>query len=95
MEGGAIFLWYLVDDRISRGFVMEQYRISVIVEKDTDGYMALCPELQGCYAQGETYEEVMANLRDAVELHIQDRLSVGEKIETFEMISLTSMEVTV
>jgi predicted RNase H-like HicB family nuclease len=77
------------------GDTMEHYRLTVIVEKDTEGYIALCPELQGCYAQGETYEEVMANLRDVVELHIQDRISIGEKIETFEMISLTSLEVTV
>lgn len=74
---------------------MEQYRLSVIVEKDSDGFIALCPELQGCYAQGETYEEVIENLKDVIQLHVKDRISMGEKIETLEMISLTSLEVTV
>jgi hypothetical protein len=34
---------------------MTNYRFSVIVEKDQDGYFASCPEFQGCYTQGETY----------------------------------------
>jgi predicted RNase H-like HicB family nuclease len=37
----------------------------------------------------------MENLRDVVQLHIKDRISMGERIEPFEMISLTSVEVTV
>lgn len=74
---------------------MPQYKVSVVIEKDKDGYVAFCPELQGCYTQGSTYEEVIENIRDAIHLHIEDRISVGEGIETFEMISLTSLEVSV
>ncbi len=29
-------------------------RFSVVIEKDRDGYFAFSPELQGCYAQGDT-----------------------------------------
>ncbi len=39
---------------------MGVYRFSVVVEKDVDGYFAFCPELQGCYAQGDTYEMEVA-----------------------------------
>ncbi len=74
---------------------MKQYKLSVVVEKDKDGYIAFCPELDGCYTQGNTYEELMVNMRDAIQLHIEDRISAGEEIETYEMISLTSLEVTV
>ena len=74
---------------------MTRYRLSVIVEKDKDGYVAFCPELDGCYSQGETYEELMENIRDAIHLHIEDRLLSGDDIETYESISLTSLEVTV
>ena len=74
---------------------MKQYRLSVVVEKDADGYIAFCPELDGCYTQGDTYEEVMDNIRDAIQLHIQDRLAMGEEIETYDLVSLTSLEVTV
>ena len=54
--------------------------MSVIVEKDQDGYFVFCPELQGCYTQGDTYEEAMENIKDAIRLHIEDRLESGEDI---------------
>jgi len=55
---------------------MQNFRFSVVIEKDEDGYTAFCPELQGCYAQGETYEEVLGNIRDAIRLHLDDRIRV-------------------
>jgi predicted RNase H-like HicB family nuclease len=71
------------------------YHISVIVEKDKDGYFAFSPDLQGCYTQGESYEEVIENIRDAIRLHIEDRLADGEQIALPETVSLTSLEVAV
>ncbi len=58
---------------------MPVYRISVVIEKDEDGYFAYSPELQGCYTQGGTYEEVLENIKDAIKLHIIDRLEEREK----------------
>lgn len=74
---------------------MGTYRISVVVEKDKDGYYAFCPDLQGCYTQGDTFEEVIENIRDAVRLHIEDRIEAGEHIALPESVSLTSLEVAV
>jgi predicted RNase H-like HicB family nuclease len=74
---------------------MRNYRFSVVVEKDKDGYYAFVPELQGCYSQGNTYEETMDNIGDAIRLHIEDRLQAGESIDSPESISLTSLEVAV
>ncbi len=74
---------------------MNKYRFSVIVEKDEDGYFASCHELQGCYTQGETYEEVIANIKDAIFLHIEDRIETGEEIPQAEAVSLTLMDVAV
>jgi len=74
---------------------MSGYRFSVIIEKDKDGYFAICPELQGCYTQGDTYEEVMENIKDAIRLHIQDRIESGDEIPQPESVSLTSLEVAV
>lgn len=61
------------------------YKISVVVEKDKDGYYAYCPELQGCYSQGSTYEEAIENVRDAIKLHIKDRLENNEEVPHTEM----------
>jgi predicted RNase H-like HicB family nuclease len=74
---------------------MSGYRFSVVIEKDSEGYYAFCPELQGCYTQGTTYEEVLQNAKDAIRLHIEDRLESGEDIPQAESISLTSLEVAV
>ncbi|MBI5410471.1 MAG: type II toxin-antitoxin system HicB family antitoxin [Nitrospirae bacterium] len=74
---------------------MKAYRFSAVVEKDQDGYFAFCPEIQGCYTQGTTYEEALQNLKDAVRLHVEDRIQTGEEIPQPESISLTSLEVAV
>lgn len=74
---------------------MSTYKFSVIVEKDSDGYFALCPELHGCYTQGDTYEEALENIKYAIRLHIEDRIESGENIPQFESVSLTMMEVAV
>jgi predicted RNase H-like HicB family nuclease len=83
-----------VDAVIGR-YLMSIYRFSVIIEKDKDGYFALCPELQGCYTQGDTYEEVLENIKDAIHLHVEDRIAGGEEIPQSESVSLTSLEVAV
>ena len=74
---------------------MQVYRFAIVVEKDEEGYFAYSPELQGCYTQGDTFEEVMANIRDAIKLHVEDRLANNEPITTSEMVSLSSIEVVV
>jgi len=72
---------------------MSIYKFSVVIERDIDGYFALCPELQGCYTQGDTYEEVLGNIKDAIRLHIEDRIENSEEIPQAESVSLTMMEV--
>ena len=74
---------------------MSTYRFSIVIEKNEDGYFASCPELQGCYTQGDTYEEVMENIEDAIRLHVEDRLEDGEEIPRAESVVLTSMEVAI
>ncbi len=71
------------------------YRFSVVIEKDEDGYYAFSPELQGCYSQGDSYEETMENIRDAIQLHVEDRLESGEEVPQTESICLTTLDVVV
>lgn len=60
---------------------MKRYRYTVIIEKDEDGvYVASCPALQGCHTQGDTYEEALDNLKDAINLNIAARRDLGEPI---------------
>lgn len=66
---------FLVEDDF-----MKTYRFSVVIEKDVEGFFAFCPELQGCYTQGSTYEEVLENIKDAIKLHLDDRIESGEEL---------------
>ena len=60
---------------------MPDYKFTVVVEQDEDGlYIASVPLLQGCYTQGETYEEALESIKDAIKLHIEARQALGEPI---------------
>lgn len=74
--------------------MVNKFLLPVVVEIDSDGYFAYCPSLQGCYTQGDTYEEALANIEDAIRLHIEDRLENGEPIPTSSRVSLTTLEIT-
>ena len=74
---------------------MQRLTLPVILESDRDGYFVSCPALQGCYSQGETYEEAMANIKDAMRLHLEDRLANGEEFPEAVSVSLASVEVSV
>lgn len=51
---------------------------SAVIERDKKGYVAECRELQGCYAQGKTYEEAIKSIKEVIEMHIDDRLEHGD-----------------
>ena len=74
---------------------MKQYHFSIVIEQDENGYFVFCPELQGCYSQGNTYEEAVENIKDAIKLHLEDRLAAHEKLTEAKSISLSTVEVAV
>jgi len=44
----------------------------VIIEADeTGGYVVSCPSLPGCHSQGDTIDEALNNIREAIELYIE------------------------
>jgi predicted RNase H-like HicB family nuclease len=54
---------------------------TVILEQEPDGeYIALVPALPGCVTQGATRHEAIANIREAVELYIEDCLAAGDPV---------------
>lgn len=69
--------------------------LPIIIEADSDGYFVSCPPLQGCYSQGATYEEAVENIKDAIRLHVEDRLANGEGVPEKISVSLSTVEVAV
>ena len=72
------------------------YQFPVIIEKDEDGYfVADCPDLIGCHAQGETLEKAITNIREVIELHLEILKQDSQEIPNLKPVSLTSLEITV
>ncbi|MFH1649868.1 MAG: type II toxin-antitoxin system HicB family antitoxin [Candidatus Woesearchaeota archaeon] len=45
---------------------------SVVIEQDEDGmYIGRAPQLKGCLSQGKTVEELMNNMKEAIELCLE------------------------
>ncbi|MCP1715114.1 putative RNase H-like HicB family nuclease [Methanocalculus alkaliphilus] len=51
----------------------------VVIEKDADGYYAHIPAVQGCYAQGDTYEEVLTNIHEVLHLILEEMVASGQQ----------------
>jgi predicted RNase H-like HicB family nuclease len=49
---------------------MKRLQLTGLLEREGDGYVSLCPELDVA-SQGSTVEEALANLREAVELFLE------------------------
>jgi predicted RNase H-like HicB family nuclease len=55
------------------------YEFTVVLERDEDGaYIAIVPALQGCHSVGETEEEALDLVKDAIRLHIEARRALDE-----------------
>jgi predicted RNase H-like HicB family nuclease len=55
-----------------------QYVFTVVIERDEDGaYIATVPALQGCHTAGDTEEEALELIKDAIRLHIEARAEIG------------------
>jgi len=60
---------------------MKVYDFKVILEPDeSGGYVVSCPSLRGCHSQGETVEEALRNIKEAIELCLEDLNERGEAI---------------
>jgi predicted RNase H-like HicB family nuclease len=46
-------------------------KASVVIEKDEHGFYAWCPELKGCQSQGDTLEDAVAKIKEAIELYLK------------------------
>lgn len=63
---------------------MAKREFYVIVERDEDGFfVGEVPQLRGCYAQGRTLDELMTNIREAIELCLEDDPAGGEDLTEF------------
>ncbi|MBK7917382.1 MAG: type II toxin-antitoxin system HicB family antitoxin [Chloroflexi bacterium] len=57
---------------------MKQQDFYVIIERDEDGmYIGEVPQLQACYSQGETIDQLMVNMREVIALCLEEMTDVS------------------
>ena len=64
-------------------------KLSVVLEPSDDGgFTAVVPSLPGCISEGNTREDAVANIREAIELYLEpvdDDSEFSEKAERIEV----------
>ena len=64
-----------------------QFRV-ILEPSEEGGFTALVPALPGCLSEGDTREEALRNIREAIELYmepIEDDMSFAENAEVLEL----------
>ena len=51
---------------------------NAIFQKETEGYSVWVPSLPGCASQGESFEEALENIKEAIALYLEDERDVEE-----------------
>ena len=58
-------------------------KYTIIIEKGSEsGYVAYAPALKGCVSQGKTKEEVLKNIKEAMEAYVEALLEDGLPVPT-------------
>ncbi len=65
-------------------------KVKVVLEpQEEGGYTVYVPSLPGCISQGETYEETLENIKEAIELYLEldeDELLQHPQLKVVEVV---------
>ena len=70
-------------------------KVNIVIEKDKSGYFAFCPELKGCHTQGDNFDEVLENIKEAIQLYLETLSEEERQYCLSKEIVTTSLEVNV
>ena len=74
---------------------MNDMQYKVVLQREPDGgYVASVPALPGCVSQGDTREEALGNIREAVEAYLEDCRESGEAAPDGSGIEVVEVEVS-
>jgi predicted RNase H-like HicB family nuclease len=68
-------------------------KYTVILERQADGgYVVSVPVLPGCVSQGDTREEALANIHEAIDLYVEDCLLAGDPIQQEDSLEYVELK---
>jgi predicted RNase H-like HicB family nuclease len=74
--------------------ITQDFKVFLEPDVEYGGYVVVCPSIPGCYSQGKTVSEALANIREAIELCLEDMESRGEEIPDSSEVLVGSVVVT-
>jgi len=80
--------------RYDSTMVTRDYKVFLEPDQGYGGYVVTCPSIPGCYSQGKTVSEALANIREAIELCLEDMESRGEQLPDPTEVLVGSVVVT-
>ena len=72
-----------------------RYSFPVVIERDEEGYYANCPSLQGCFTDGDTFEEAMKNIQEVIELLLESQKDDEGEVPSSGVVSFAMVDVEV
>jgi predicted RNase H-like HicB family nuclease len=75
---------------------MPKQKFMIVIEEDEDGvYIGTVPELKGCYSYGETPDEVMKNIKEAIQTHLELLKKGRKELPTAKFTGVQELEIEV
>lgn len=72
---------------------MKKLHLPIILEQDEDGYfIASCPLFKGCHSYGKTIEEAIINIKEAIEMCLEELEEKKENLNKF--VGLMELEIS-
>ena len=67
-------------------------QVVLIPDPEVGGYTVIVPSLPGCISEGDTVDEALTNIRDAIDLYVESLIAHGEPVpddvETVQVMSV-------
>lgn len=74
---------------------MHVYNYKIVIEEcEEGGFYAECPAFPGCHVEGETYEETIKEMKEAVKVFINDYKDKNEELPSDNFL-ITSIQVAI
>jgi predicted RNase H-like HicB family nuclease len=75
---------------------LKVYDFKIMLEPDEEsgGYVVTCPSLSGCYSQGDTVDDALTNIKEAILLCLEDMESQNQEIQDSSKTLVADVVVT-
>jgi predicted RNase H-like HicB family nuclease len=69
--------------------------LPLFMEKDENGfYVVECPVLEGCYTQGKTIDEALKNIREVIEMILEEK-EAQEILKSYRLSKISLLSITI